>query len=69
MVEALVWTLAVVEGEILGQPEQQFGQGGVALEVDVLVLDAVLETLAEDTVQGPSAPIHADGDAGVQEHP
>ena len=35
----------------------------------VLILDGAPQALDEDVVQRPPAPVHADGDPGVQEHP
>jgi len=43
-------------------------RASVVLEVDVLVFDATPETLDEDVVQRPTAPVHADGDPFAQEH-
>jgi len=67
--QRLVRAFAVVEDEVLGQPQQQLRQTGIALEVDVLVLDATPQPLDEDVVQGASPPIHADGNPLTQQDP
>ena len=60
--QRLMRTLAVVEGEILGQADRQFAHCGIAIQIHILVLDASPETLDEDVVKGTAPPIHADDD-------
>ena len=60
--QGLMWPLAIVEGERLSQSQEQLGQAGVALEIDVLVLDAASQALDEQVVRCPPAFTHADGD-------
>ena len=38
--QRLLWPLAVVERKVFRQPNQQFTHAGVAIEADVLMLDA-----------------------------
>ena len=58
----VMWPLAIAEGERLHQSQEQLGQAGVALEIDVLVLDAASQALDEQVVRCPPAFTHADGD-------
>ena len=55
--QPLVRPLAVVEDEVVGQPEQQFRQAGVAAQVDVFVLDRAPQPLDENVVQRPTAAV------------
>ncbi len=61
--QRLVLALLVVELEVIRQPDHQLRQVPIAFEIDVLVLDAPPQAFDEDVVQGPTAPVHADGDA------
>jgi hypothetical protein len=67
--QSLAGPLAVVESEVLGQPEQKLRQTGIALEVDVLVLNAAPQALDDDVVQGAATSVHADGNPLAQQDP
>ena len=58
----------VVEGEVVGQPQEQLGQAGVTLEGDIVILDAAPESLDDTVVQCPSTSIPADGDPFAPAH-
>ena len=66
--QGLVRTLAVVEGEVLGQTKQQLAHRSVALQIHVFMLDAAPQPLDEDVVEGAPPAIHADGDAFAFQH-
>ncbi len=59
----------VVEHKVLPQAQQQLGYACIAFQVHVLIFDVTPETLHEDVVQCPPAPVHADGNAMPLEHP
>jgi hypothetical protein len=53
--------LAVVEREVFDQSERELSHRTVALQVDVLVLEATPEPFHKDVVQRTPTPVHADG--------
>ncbi len=55
-------TFAIVEGELFCESNGQINHAGIALEVDILVLDAPPEPFHEDVVQGPAPTIYAEFD-------
>jgi hypothetical protein len=48
---------AVVEVEILRQPEGQLGDRAVSLQIHILMLDATPQPFDKDVVQGAAAPV------------
>ena len=67
ILERLMNTLFVVEGEILAEAGTRLRDVPVVLEVHLLVLEAAPEALDEDVVEGPAPPIHAQAHLGRQE--
>ena len=49
--------LAVVQREVFAQPHQQFAHRGIALEIDVLVLDVTPQPLDKDDVKSAATPV------------
>ena len=66
--EGLVESAAIVELKARRQRDHQLRHAGIALQIDILVLDAAPEPLHKDVVQGPTATIHADLDTMPLEH-
>ena len=62
--------LGVVESKVFRQAHQQLAHGGVAVEVDVFMLDAPPKPLHKDVVirPAPAPAVHADGDPLAIEH-
>ena len=64
-----MWTLAVVQNKVVAQAQQQLAHLGIALEVNVLVLDVAPESFNKNVVKSSAPPVHADGDAFSLEYP
>jgi len=62
-------TLGVVEHKILAQSNYQFAHRGIAVEVDILVLDVAPQTFYKNVVKGPAPSVHADFDLLALEYP
>src|SRR5262245_2737010 len=63
-----MWASSVVEGDPLGNAGLGLVAVGVALEVDVLVLQRAPQSLDEHIVHPPPASIHRDADFGFTQH-
>ena len=63
-----VRTFGVVEQKILAQPNHQFTHRGIAVEVDILVLDVAPQAFDKNVVKGPAASVHADLDLFALEY-
>src|SRR5271165_1097309 len=65
--EPLMKTMLVVEGEIFADPDFRLAAVGVALEIDVLILQRAPDAFDEDVVHPAAAPVHRDAHAGLNE--
>jgi hypothetical protein len=64
MAERLVRAAVVVKGNPISKPLVQLAIIGIALEINILVLEAVPQPLDEDVVHPAAAAVHGDLDAG-----
>lgn len=60
--------LGVVESKVFRQAHKQLAHRGIAVEVDVFMLDAPPKSLHKDVVIRPAPAVHADGDPLTIEH-
>jgi hypothetical protein len=64
MAKRLVRAAVVVKGNPISKPLVQLATIGIALEINILVLEAAPQPLDEDVVHPAAAAIHGDLDAG-----
>src|ERR1035437_5328781 len=60
VVKRLMRALGVVEHKILAQSDHQFAHRGIAVEVNILMLDVAPQAFYKNVVKGPASPVHAD---------
>lgn len=52
----------------MAQTQRQLTQCGIALDVNIFVLDVATQSLDKDVVKSPPAPVHVDSDTFSFEH-
>ena len=67
VLQRLVQPPVIVKAEIVGQGASGVARAVVLFQVHLFVLDRAPEALGEDVIQGSTAAIHTDLDAGVRE--
>jgi hypothetical protein len=65
--EGLVESLSIVKNKVSADPLPRIPYGLVVVDIDVLILQRAPESLDEDIVEGPSPPVHADGNGFIDE--
>jgi hypothetical protein len=69
ILQSLVRPIAVVHHKVLAQAQEQLAHGGVAIQINILMLDAAPKSFHKDVVIRPAPPVHADRDLLALEHP